>query len=222
MDGIRWYRGYISIHLMLRFISHYKLLRIRLLHFNTSHVTVYLFSAWLILLSNAFQYISCYGLSEAVVINAVRQCNFNTSHVTVYPHPSRSSQGRISISIHLMLRFILSRTSVAGNVSSFQYISCYGLSSTTDLSSSGSREFQYISCYGLSLTLSTFPVQPHLFQYISCYGLSKETEKSNTTDRQFQYISCYGLSCSCCNLAFVLHYFNTSHVTVYHFRIHRY
>ena len=78
-----------------------------------------------------FQYISCYGLSnllETVQVNvwnfntshvtvyrthrqnmAFNKLDFNTSHVTVYPcHPDLCSRS-IHISIHLMLRFIVTK-----------------------------------------------------------------------------------------------------------------
>ena len=54
---------YISIHLMLRFISPTA--------FNASTIEL-------------FQYISCYGLSASCIRSLTSPKNFNTSHVTVY------------------------------------------------------------------------------------------------------------------------------------------
>ena len=77
---------FISIHLMLRFIfSHFA-------HSSEEYL---------------FQYISCYGLSFPKSNRRRRKNNFNTSHVTVYQKSSISSTIRKTISIHLMLRFIL-------------------------------------------------------------------------------------------------------------------
>mgnify|MGYP005858136407 CR=1 FL=1 len=141
-----------------------------------------------------------------------------------------------TISIHLMLRFILSRTSVAGNVSSFQYISCYGLSKKfsgirrkrRDFNTSHvtvylqpgvkidyKTGFQYISCYGLSVISVIACLYLFEFQYISCYGLSWKKKQAEIPVRIFQYISCYGLSHSAGFAVRWYRYFNTSHVTVY-------
>ena len=98
-----------------------------------------------------------------------------------------------TISIHLMLRFILSRTSVAGNVSSFQYISCYGLSKKFSGIRRKRRDFNtsHVTVY----------LQP---------GVKIDYKTG------FQYISCYGLSLLSFHCLLYHHHFNTSHVTVYH------
>ena len=76
----------ISIHLMLLFIlSPMPLLQSPALHFNTSHVTVYLTGS---------------SPKESIFLN------FNTSHVTVYRIPYRHTERLFQISIHLMLLFI--------------------------------------------------------------------------------------------------------------------
>ena len=76
-------------------------------HFNTSHVTVYLFGT--ILAPFYLHY-------------------FNTSHVTVYPISIRYSRNFSFISIHLMLLFIIFSISLRSVRLQFQYISCYCLS----------------------------------------------------------------------------------------------
>ena len=119
-----------------------------------------------------------------------------------------------TISIHLMLRFILSRTSVAGNVSSFQYISCYGLSKKFSGIRRKRRDFNtsHVTVYlqpGVKIDYKTG------FQYISCYGLSVISVIACLYLFEFQYISCYGLSHSAGFAVRWYRYFNTSHVTVY-------
>ena len=53
----------ISIHLMLLFIKMIRLERANVMHFNTSHVTVYLLVFIMLVHIFTFQYISCYCLS---------------------------------------------------------------------------------------------------------------------------------------------------------------
>ena len=55
--------------------------------------------------------------------------HFNTSHVTVYLSPSLPFSATFRISIHLMLLFILTTSTYRMEFPSFQYISCYCLSS---------------------------------------------------------------------------------------------
>ena len=143
----------ISIHLMLRFIldagfrlgdvvsyfntSHvtvYQSLHLasRLLNwnFNTSHVTVY---QWVLPLRNGttFQYISCYGLSRKN--SKLPPPIIKFQYIPCYG--LSQCQGwcntRVQISIHPMLRFILSRYADQLAFSEFQYIPCYGLSFKT-------------------------------------------------------------------------------------------
>ena len=99
----------ISIHLMLLFINVIPFQKINEIHFNTSHVTVYL-----LLYSD----------------RAVSISDFNTSHVTVYPQTHRGSSYQDLISIHLMLLFILIQLPCNAWFFQFQYISCYCLSAT--------------------------------------------------------------------------------------------
>ena len=119
--------------------------------FNTSHVTVYLVvvdnnlpksrkfqyiscyglsrdNEWILGRYHVFQYISCYGLSLRICSITGICRHFNTSHVTVYLISSRHLLKYASISIHLMLRFILEYYSTPTVLPTFQYISCYGLS----------------------------------------------------------------------------------------------
>ncbi len=119
-----------------------------------------------------FQYISCYGSS---VLWSVWSFDF------------------ISISIHLMLRFISLVCASEIPLSRFQYISCYGSSVVDVVVVDVVVVFQYISCYGSSFNkwyyIQIFYISIHLmlrfiaivskrvpvfpvFQYISCYGSS--------------------------------------------------
>ena len=100
--------GKISIHLMLRFI--------KISAGSRCTITI-------------FQYISCYGLSHGdfpcqfsmsyfntshvtvylklSLSRSLTGCYFNTSHVTVYRSLMRLVRNGKNISIHLMLRFII-------------------------------------------------------------------------------------------------------------------
>ena len=120
----------ISIHLMLRFIVKKTVEGAEKPHFNTSHVTVYLNS-----IINSKHTCHHFNTSHVTVypekLHHTRsdQAHFNTSHVTVYPlrilglslfnrhfntshvtvYLLRSYNRKLSImiSIHLMLRFII-------------------------------------------------------------------------------------------------------------------
>ena len=81
------------------------------------------------------------------------QHNFNTSHVTVYPSFYYIIIKPRSISIHLMLLFILTVITPILSHFIFQYISCYCLSPPTGSPSKHHSKFQYISCYCLSCTV---------------------------------------------------------------------
>ena len=75
--------------------------------------------------------------------------------------------------------------------------------------------FQYISCYCLSLfSVNKRNIVP-IFQYISCYCLSYQLGSRMRMTPVFQYISCYCLSFCKLHKLWLIHYFNTSHVTVY-------
>ena len=122
-------RSFVSIHLMLLFIS----------------IVSAIPSA-----ASLFQYISCYSLSEcnASAHRPVERFNtshvtlyliskkllllvhisFNTSHVTLYPKLQRVSFPPTVVSIHLMLLFIGEHFNGQDVTITFQYISCYSLS----------------------------------------------------------------------------------------------
>ena len=83
-----------------------------IVNFNTSHVTVYQ---------------SKQKQKKQIVFH------FNTSHVTVYLTAAPVIVCSTAISIHLMLRFIPERKRLRDEILKFQYISCYGLSSSLTL-----------------------------------------------------------------------------------------
>ena len=121
------------------------------------------------------------------------------------------------ISIHLMLRFIVSAVGLDHIWYKFQYISCYGLSKAFavcyyDFAISIHLMLRFI-CQYLNVSADYL-----LFQYISCYGLSilsaavyhsvmisihlmlRFINVGSCIFQQFcwfQYISCYGLSNKC-------------------------
>ena len=74
--------------------------------FNTSHVTLYLQNVDYGKMAKGFQYISCYSLSEVVILVGSFLSSFNTSHVTLY----------------------LGHEQTGSFALRFQYISCYSLS----------------------------------------------------------------------------------------------
>ena len=165
--------------------------------FNTSHVTVYQRGNKVDPQAFAFQYISCYCLSEKKKKRPRFYCNFNTSHVTVYHVPNQQKVYALE----------------------FQYISCYCLSQQAAGRATG-KQFQYISCYCLSSMLvgmGAFVV----FQYISCYCLSY----TNKNVCSKCYISIH-LMLLFIPLLMMLRslplHFNTSHVTVYRILSHEY
>jgi len=98
-----------------------------------------------------FQYISCYGLSYTAGAEGWNCIRFNTSHVTVYRMGIYKGRCIRRVSIHLMLRFIITIRNITKDTMMFQYISCYGLSTEKDYISRNRLVFQYISCYGLSV-----------------------------------------------------------------------
>ena len=124
--------------------------------------------------------------------------DFNTSHVTVYQGYHKAGKEVWDISIHLMLLFI-----TPGQASAIRLI--------------------YISIHLMLLFICNQNCDSRcgwLFQYISCYCLSKIQGASIKYCYGFQYISCYCLSYPVHCLHHSLPHFNTSHVTVYHLRLH--
>ena len=119
---------------MLLFIAVLLIFQLPYVHFNTSHVTVYLGGNGMITKMMRFQYISCYCLSQVPCQETARSC----------------------ISIHLMLLFIKSQKIFFFNHFPFQYISCYCLSFLSPNHLPCIILFQYISCYCLSNELTPF------------------------------------------------------------------
>ena len=119
---------------------------------------------------------------------------------------------------------------------SFQYISCYCLSSVIQVDRFHASSFQYISCYclsylrhvysHLSLNFNTSHVTVYRYHSTSFFFATfisihlmllfiEEQEKVEITYTIFQYISCYCLSILHVHIVLQFPYFNTSHVTVY-------
>ena len=141
-----------------------------------------------------------------------------------------------TVSIHLMLLFIVTSLRKSYSFESFQYISCYSLSKFNHKDLAALVTFQYISCYSLSDADIGNYVYGKMFQYISCYSLSGISTSLHAVNAcfntshvtlylrdlldnkqivMFQYISCYSLSLSgLCNTRIYIR-FNTSHVTLY-------
>ena len=123
-------------------------------HFNTSHVTVYLY-----VLRHTKSPAMHFNTSHVTVYRSnhlptlSRNSYFNTSHVTVYLRLLCRLHTEYRISIHLMLLFILSSAILHKDCTSFQYISCYCLSQPPPHPKLDYIIFQYISCYCLSSTL---------------------------------------------------------------------
>ena len=162
-----------------------------------------------------FQYIPCYGLSPAISIVGGIRANFNTSHVTVYLAFSSTVKNVTFISIHPMLRFIISVAPVWTCLKAFQYIPCYGLSNLEFLRMMLGHRFQYIPCYGLSnvcfrsVYRGIISIHPML-RFILCCSFDRRwrigisihpmlrfihlVSLSGIKCQLFQYIPCYGLS----------------------------
>ena len=101
----------------------------RKFRFNTSHVVVYPVPyAHNNAMLNAFQYISCCSLSLIDEYHRLEKVCFNTSHVVVYLEKDRRNISVYTVSIHLMLQFILFSFFVSTPKLLFQYISCCSLS----------------------------------------------------------------------------------------------
>ena len=100
------------------------------LDFNTSHVTVYLYVVKGFQGDNLeFQYISCYCLSAPSKYGNDKALSFQ--YISCYCLSRRALSGEMedmSISIHLMLLFILVQDKLSSYPRKFQYISCYCLS----------------------------------------------------------------------------------------------
>ena len=125
------------------------------------------------LLWSAFQYISCYSLSET---------------------ESGLVRDIILVSIHLMLLFISWNRPHFFSIPGFQYISCYSLSMLFIPEYISVVMFQYISCYSLSKTVR-IPLKTSISVSIHLMLLFINAGRQNQKASQaFQYISCYSLS----------------------------
>ena len=119
---------------------------------------------------------------------------FNTSHVTLY-HPEPAwCEIKNTVSIHLMLLFIDMRITLRYICITFQYISCYSLSSRGDHILDYENWFQYISCYSLSVKKNGVWIEQERFNtsHVTLYRLREN--KMVGIKALFQYISCYSLS----------------------------
>ena len=142
------------------------------LYFNTSHVTVY----------------------RRQPLNRFRPVrHFNTSHVTVYRYFADIYERVYRISIHPMLRFIISATDGTLFFKNFNtsHVTVYLHWCT-----------EHKPCF-------------FIFQYIPCYGLSSNTSCGSIalTDFNTSHVTVY-LGCNL-SAGIFLSDFNTSHVTVY-------
>ena len=155
---------------MLLFIFIVNIKYITNIHFNTSHVTVYLKGKPVTALWIGFQYISCYCLSES----------------------SRPDTGRTEISIHLMLLFIYSAGDKVYKFGSFQYISCYCLSLTRlFFTNSANISIHLMLLFIAGEVNSIADLMDFNTSHVTVYPISK---LSAETGLRFQYISCYCLS----------------------------
>ena len=124
--------------------------------------------------------------------------DFNTSHVTVYRRKKRKIVDCTYISIHLMLLFILARTSFSRTSEHFNtsHVTVYRWKSRCWMEK---IKFQYISCYCLSVTEACCHLQIIDFNtsHVTVYRIADVIRIRWTI---FQYISCYCLSCISHNL----------------------
>ena len=131
----------------------------------------------------------------------------------------RGCQGAVWISIHPMLRFIQYAVLRLQPLESFQYIPCYGLSTSTVTESSGSTYFNtsHVTVYHSignratwSNIISIHPMLRFIFTIqFSCIRSNKISIHPMlrfiarrliffSEFQAFQYIPCYGLSNSAC------------------------
>ena len=140
-----------------------------------------------------FQYISCYCLSFPFSILLSVVLHFNTSHVTVYPFSFSSSETFVTISIHLMLLFILPYRLFKNNLLNISIHLMLLFIYMGDYNSDMLKIFQYISCYCLSFGTILIMV------YYGYFNTSHVTV--------YQCVPLWESK--------TIRYFNTSHVTVY-------
>ena len=191
--GVHFQRGHrISIHLMLLFIKMIRLERANVMHFNTSHVTVY--------------QKALFGISQPsnisihlmlLFIFLIRTphtfiANFNTSHVTVYHYPG----------------FFCSA------LRKFQYISCYCLSRITLSQLLKSSSFQYISCYCLSTCFYNARAYIYISIHLMLLFIVSDLESTSGVLIISIHLMLLFIKVGTWQ-TLQLNNFNTSHVTVY-------
>ena len=128
-----------------------------------------------VIVTQMFQYISCYSLSGSIgelsVVNRLFQ------YISCYSLSIKTmvSVGIRKVSIHLMLLFIGLLQSNSEPHSPFQYISCYSLSVTGN--TYGAKDVRFNTSH-VTLYLGVLRIISgwNEFQYISCYSLSKQEE----------------------------------------------
>ena len=183
------------------------------LHFNTSHVTVYLNGKKTPCKINEFQYISCYCLSQSSSVHSLPD----------------------SISIHLMLLFISGNYWKLVHGSGFQYISCYCLSqpprhlhyqlrnfNTSHVTVyqflpvmyNNDRTFQYISCYCLSSRRRLFNSSSAISIHLMLLFITKIQTKCLRNRISIHLMLLFIVTALVSSTPVSVH-FNTSHVTVY-------
>ena len=121
---------------------------------------------------NMFQYISCYSLSMTSKHYKYFQPKFQ--YISCYSLSRKypwGNQREIGVSIHLMLLFIedeLSKIADSGRFNT-SHVTLYRYIRGIIIVI---LWFQYISCYSLSIPEDVQDKIKKLFQYISCYSLS--------------------------------------------------
>ena len=160
-------------------------------HFNTSHVTVYRLIPVRTVIIVAFQYISCYCLSEPV---RSQDMNCVFQYISCYCLSASMLQNisQTAISIHLMLLFIRISFHL------FPVFLYFNTSHVTvyrpeNLSFTLSTKFQYISCYCLSLCDVAHIITGRISIHLMLLFI-KNLEGFGGVLAEFQYISCYCLS----------------------------
>ena len=147
----------ISIHLMLLFIRMAAVGGERSIVFQ--YISCYCLSVSgfdSFISAHLFQYISCYCLSGLSLGLFNDQADFNTSHVTVYLlQQRRSVLFAFNFNTSHVTVYLTPRTPTI-MVPTFQYISCYCLSSLVIIWFLVPPSFQYISCYCLSISKSFY------------------------------------------------------------------
>ena len=97
----------------------------------------------------------------------------------------------------------------------FQYISCYGLSSSRKTNCDSFLKFQYISCYGLSLFLTVIIRSVKYFNtsHVTVYHVNPSYQLFTSAYFNTSHVTVYRIN----NFYFdkIMEDFNTSHVTVY-------